>query len=95
MNQPAQHHSRAGLALKTFPASALAPVDVPTPSEVVRAEMGTGSVAEAAAILAAGTVVCCVNPSGFTTQTQGSMVRSLWPLPRQRHPSPPIAAPRI
>ena len=40
--------------MKTFPASALAPVDVPTPSEVVRAEMGTGSVAEAAAILAAG-----------------------------------------
>ena len=40
--------------LRTFPASALASVTVPTPSEVVLAEMGTPSVAEAAALLAAG-----------------------------------------
>ena len=40
---------------RTFSAEALAAVNVPTPSEVVRAEMGTASVAEAAALLAAGT----------------------------------------
>ena len=39
----------------TFAAEALDQVTVPTPSERVRAEMGTGSVAEAAALLAAGT----------------------------------------
>ncbi len=43
-----------GWPLRTFPASDLAGVAVPTPSEVVLAEMGTPSVAEAAALLAAG-----------------------------------------
>jgi cobalt-precorrin 5A hydrolase / cobalt-factor III methyltransferase / precorrin-3B C17-methyltransferase len=40
--------------LVTFPAAALAGVEVPNPSEVVRAEVGTPSVAEAAALLAGG-----------------------------------------
>jgi len=39
---------------RTYDATDLASVAVPTPSEVVRAEMGTASVAEAAALLAAG-----------------------------------------
>ncbi|MGI8799024.1 MAG: precorrin-3B C(17)-methyltransferase [Pseudonocardia sp.] len=39
--------------LLTYPADALATVDVPNPSEVVRAAVGTPSVAEAAALLAA------------------------------------------
>jgi cobalt-precorrin 5A hydrolase/precorrin-3B C17-methyltransferase len=39
--------------LRTYPASTLAAVDVPNPSEVVRAEVGTASVAEAAALHAA------------------------------------------
>jgi cobalt-precorrin 5A hydrolase/precorrin-3B C17-methyltransferase len=39
--------------LRTYPAAVLAAVDVPNPSEVVRAEVGTGSVAEAAALHAA------------------------------------------
>ncbi|MEU7819644.1 precorrin-3B C(17)-methyltransferase [Catellatospora sp. NPDC049133] len=43
-----------GLPLVTFPAAALAQVTVPNPSEVVRAAVGTPSVAEAAALLAAG-----------------------------------------
>ena len=38
--------------LKTFSAEALSQVDVPTPSEVVAQEVGTPSVAEAAAVLA-------------------------------------------
>ena len=39
--------------LRTYPAAALAGVAVPNPSEVVRAEVGTPSVAEAAALHAA------------------------------------------
>ncbi|MEU8076159.1 precorrin-3B C(17)-methyltransferase [Catellatospora citrea] len=42
-----------GLPLLTFPAAELAMVAVPNPSEVVRAAVGTPSVAEAAALLAA------------------------------------------
>ncbi|MDO3705232.1 precorrin-3B C(17)-methyltransferase [Micromonospora sp. C28SCA-DRY-2] len=40
-----------GVPLVTYPAAALAAVDVPHPSEVVRAAVGTPSVAEAAALL--------------------------------------------
>ncbi|MGH3375399.1 MAG: precorrin-3B C(17)-methyltransferase [Actinoallomurus sp.] len=43
-----------GWDVVTHPAVALAAVDVPNPSEVVRAEVGTPSVAEAAALLSAG-----------------------------------------
>jgi len=43
-----------GLPVRGFPADALAAVRVPTPSEVVRAAVGTPSVSEAAALLAAG-----------------------------------------
>jgi cobalt-precorrin 5A hydrolase/precorrin-3B C17-methyltransferase len=43
----------APAALLTFPADVLAAVEVPNPSEVVRAEVGTASVAEAAALHAA------------------------------------------
>jgi cobalt-precorrin 5A hydrolase/precorrin-3B C17-methyltransferase len=43
-----------GWEVVTHPAEALADVEVPNPSEVVRAEVGTPSVAEAAALLSAG-----------------------------------------
>lgn len=43
-----------GLPVRSFQASALAEVAVPNPSERVAAEVGTPSVAEAAALLAAG-----------------------------------------
>ena len=43
-----------GWPLKLFSAPRLAPVQVPNPSAVVEREMGTASVAEAAALLAAG-----------------------------------------
>jgi cobalamin biosynthesis protein CbiG len=42
-----------GWPLRTFAAAELAAVDVPTPSAVVAAHVGTPSVAEAAALLAA------------------------------------------
>ena len=45
---------RHGWPFRLHNASSLAKVAVPTPSEVVKAEMGTASVAEAAALLAAG-----------------------------------------
>ncbi|MGH3614612.1 MAG: precorrin-3B C(17)-methyltransferase [Pseudonocardia sp.] len=43
----------APTSLTTYPAAVLAGVEVPNPSEVVRAEVGTASVAEAAALHAA------------------------------------------
>jgi cobalt-precorrin 5A hydrolase/precorrin-3B C17-methyltransferase len=45
---------RRGWPLRTHPASALRAVEVPTPSPVVDAHVGTPSVAEAAALLTAG-----------------------------------------
>jgi cobalt-precorrin 5A hydrolase/precorrin-3B C17-methyltransferase len=43
-----------GLPVRAFTAADLAPVEVPNPSDVVLDEIGTASVAEAAALLAAG-----------------------------------------
>jgi cobalt-precorrin 5A hydrolase/precorrin-3B C17-methyltransferase len=43
-----------GWPIETYPAADLSTVDVPNPSEVVRAAVGTRSVAEAAALRAAG-----------------------------------------
>jgi cobalt-precorrin 5A hydrolase/precorrin-3B C17-methyltransferase len=45
---------RLGVDLRTFPAEVLARQDVPTPSSVVADAVGTASVAEAAALVAAG-----------------------------------------
>jgi cobalamin biosynthesis protein CbiG len=45
---------RRGWPLETFPATELAAVAVPTPSKIVARHVGTPSVAEAAALLAAG-----------------------------------------
>jgi len=50
--QLAEQH---GWPLRFFSAAALAVVDVPSPSETVRKYMGTPTVAEAAALLAANT----------------------------------------
>ena len=55
-DEPALLHlsEQHGWPFRFYNASSLAKVAVPTPSEVVKAEMGTASVAEAAALLAAG-----------------------------------------
>ena len=42
-------------SIRFYPAAELSKVDVPNPSETVRAHTGTPSVSEAAALLAAGT----------------------------------------
>jgi len=52
-DEPAVRALAAGHRLRTYPAAALDAVDVPHPSPVVRRLTGTGSVAEAAALLAA------------------------------------------
>jgi cobalt-precorrin 5A hydrolase/precorrin-3B C17-methyltransferase len=52
--------SRRGWPLVTHPAEALTAVAVPNPSEVVRAAVGTPSVAEAAALLGDGTTSAAV-----------------------------------
>jgi cobalamin biosynthesis protein CbiG len=49
--------ARRGWALVGHPATALAAVPVPTPSDRVAAAVGTGSVAEAAALLHGGALV--------------------------------------
>jgi cobalamin biosynthesis protein CbiG len=46
--------ARFGVPLRTYAAARLGDVDVPTPSRIVHAHVGTPSVAEAAALLAAG-----------------------------------------
>lgn len=48
-----EYSESCGWPVLTYPASRLAEVDVPNPSEVVRAAVGTPSVAEAAALLGA------------------------------------------
>ena len=48
---------RRGWAFLTYPATALAEVTVPNPSERVRTEVGTASVAEAAALFGGGTLL--------------------------------------
>lgn len=51
--EPAVMALAAGRSLRSYPAAVLDTVDVPSPSAVVRRLTGTGSVAEAAALLAA------------------------------------------
>jgi cobalt-precorrin 5A hydrolase len=51
--EPAVTALAADRTLRTYPAAVLDTVDVPHPSAVVRRLTGTGSVAEAAAVLAA------------------------------------------
>ncbi|TDC80753.1 precorrin-3B C(17)-methyltransferase [Micromonospora sp. KC606] len=56
-----------GVPLVTRPAAELAAVDVPHPSEVVRAAVGTPSVAEAAALAGGGTLLVAKTASAMAT----------------------------
>ncbi|MGW9194471.1 precorrin-3B C(17)-methyltransferase [Micromonospora chersina] len=56
-----------GVPLQTWPAAELAGVDVPHPSEVVRAAVGTPSVAEAAALRGGGTLLVPKTASAMAT----------------------------
>ena len=61
------------LAFRTFSAEELQQVDVPTPSEIVRQEVGTPSVAEAAAMVAADRNNLLVSKQIYKTEKQGAV----------------------
>ncbi|PWJ21968.1 precorrin-3B C(17)-methyltransferase [Jannaschia seohaensis] len=70
LDEPAVHvvAERLGRPVRAFSPEALTAIDVPNPSEVVRAEIGTPSVAEAAALaLAGGTLVHTKRKTAMTT----------------------------
>ena len=56
---------------RTFAEQTLACIDVPNPSEVVRREMGTASVSEAAALLAAGDKSVLIHPKQISRPATG------------------------
>ena len=64
-----------GRPVRAFPAAALAAVPVPSPSRVVAAAVGTPSVAEAAALLAAGTDAELVVPKRVTAHATVAIAR--------------------
>jgi cobalt-precorrin 5A hydrolase/precorrin-3B C17-methyltransferase len=68
-----------GVDLRTFPARVLAAVDVPNPSLVVADAVGTGSVAEAAALLAAGPDATLVLPKRRSAEATVAVARRVRP----------------
>ena len=72
-DEPAlQHLSQTrAWAFRTFAEHALASIEVPNPSEVVLKEMGTASVAEAAALLAAGEQGRLIQPKQISRPVTG------------------------
>jgi cobalt-precorrin 5A hydrolase / precorrin-3B C17-methyltransferase len=65
-----------GWRVETFTAQALAGVAVPNPSEVVRAAVGTPSVAEAAALLAAGPGAGLIAPKRASAHATVAVARA-------------------
>ena len=72
-----------GWPLAVFPAAGLAAMPVPNPSETVRSAVGTPSVAEAAALLAAGLPVLArpLVPGGLCRPAVPAGVGRIWPGP--------------
>ena len=68
-----------GVEYRTFPAPALAQQDVPTPSAVVENAVGTPSVAEAAALLAAGPGAQLIVPKQRSTEATVAVARRARP----------------
>ncbi|MFP5319998.1 MAG: precorrin-3B C(17)-methyltransferase [Acidimicrobiia bacterium] len=68
-----------GVPLRVLPATALATVDVPNPSQVVAAAVGTPSVAEAAALLAAGPGAALVVPKQRSSEATVAVARRAGP----------------
>jgi len=64
-----------GVELRTFPADVLAGQDVPTPSDVVAQAVGTPSVAEAAALVAAGPGAQLVVPKRRSSEATVAIAR--------------------
>ena len=70
--------ARLGVPLRAFTAGELRDVEVPNPSETVRAEVGTASVAEAAALRASGGVLAVAKRK--TAATTAALARAEAPL---------------
>ena len=68
-----------GLPIVAFTSSELAAVEVPNPSEIVRAAVGTASVAEAAALLAAGPGATLLLPKRAAPHCTLALARALRP----------------
>jgi cobalamin biosynthesis protein CbiG len=73
--------SARGVPLRTFPAAALGAVEVPTPSATVARHVGTPSVAEAAALLAAGPDAILVVPKRRSPHATCAIAKeAAWPV---------------
>ncbi len=80
LDEPAMNAlaARLGRPLRAFTAAELAGIEVPTPSETVRAEVGTASVAEAAALAASGGEI--VVGKRKTANTTAALARATDPI---------------
>ncbi|MEM8850247.1 MAG: precorrin-3B C(17)-methyltransferase [Pseudomonadota bacterium] len=80
LDEPAMNAlaARLGRPLRAFSAEALAAVDVPNPSDVVQAEVGTASVAEAAALTASGGTILV--PKRKTPNTTAALAVAETPI---------------
>ncbi len=84
LDEPAVNALAARLdrPLRAFTAADLARIDVPNPSQVVRTEVGTPSVAEAAALAATGGAL--VHPKRKTAATTVALARAADPIVAHR-----------
>lgn len=80
LDEPAMNAlaARLGCPLRAFTAAELAAIEVPNPSDVVLSEVGTPSVAEAAALAAGGGTV--VAPKRKTANTTAALARADAPV---------------
>lgn len=84
LDEPAMHAlaARLGVPLRAFTSAELAGIDVPNPSDVVRAEVGTASVSEAAAVAASqGSLIV---PKCKTASTTAALARAPDPITAHR-----------
>ncbi len=84
LDEPAMNAlaARLDVPLRAFTAAELAGIAVPNPSEVVRAEVGTASVAEAAALAGSGGDL--VAPKRKTANTTAALARAADPITTMR-----------
>ncbi|SFJ29975.1 precorrin-3B C(17)-methyltransferase [Jannaschia pohangensis] len=84
LDEPAMNAlaARLGRPLRAFTAAELAGIPVPTPSDVVRAEVGTPSVAEASALAVGAQTI--VAPKRKTANTTAALARADAPVTEPR-----------
>ncbi|SCK22405.1 Cobalamin synthesis G C-terminus [Streptomyces sp. WMMB 322] len=83
---------RLRLPLRAYTADVLAAVEVPNPSDVPRAAVGTPSVAEAAALAAAGEGGLLIVPKAKSAPPNGSPARATAAVARRGRAGNPAAA---